>query len=142
MSPVKKSKKQKKRPAAPKAGKVLLYAPTQELALRLPEVLSRAGIALQLVSPEEYALPLGALLQHTECESIPSDAFSMTEPMVILHGFDSPGLDRVLALLRESGLSVSLKAVTTPTNLRWSGQQIYRELLRERLSVQMSLRKG
>ena len=56
----------------------------------------------------------------------------LPEPLLVMHGFSSEGVDSVLKLLRENQIRIDLKAVTTPTNLSWTALQMFAELQRER----------
>ena len=55
------------------------------------------------------------------------------EIFAVLHGFSRDGLDPALEALRSLG--IGLKAVTTPTNLSWSGEKLYKNLKAEREAI-------
>ena len=55
------------------------------------------------------------------------------EIFAVLHGFSRDGLDPALEALRSLG--IGLKAVTTPTNLSWSGERLYKNLKAEREAI-------
>ncbi len=57
-------------------------------------------------------------------------------PCLILSGFSSAEMDRVLTVVREAGLSFPLKAVVTPTNRTWPLGRLLEELRREREQIQ------
>lgn len=54
------------------------------------------------------------------------------EEILLFSGIEDGRLDDVLAMLRGSGLSVSLKAIVTPHNVNWTLAALYRELAAER----------
>lgn len=54
-----------------------------------------------------------------------------SENLIIFHGLSSNELNDSVDRLRDSGVA-ALKAVTTPTNLGWTVEALYRELCRER----------
>ncbi len=56
---------------------------------------------------------------------------SFGEEMLILSGLADADLDLLLRQLRENGLSVPLKAVTTESNLDWTALRLRTELLAE-----------
>ena len=55
-------------------------------------------------------------------------AVQVEEEMLVLAFLPEATMDKLLRALRESGLTVRLKAVLTPTNMHWNCGQLYREL--------------
>ena len=52
--------------------------------------------------------------------------------LVVMCGLVGGEMDKLLAALRKAGFSRDvLKAVLTPTNAQWSGQELYSEILAE-----------
>lgn len=113
----------------------LLYGADTDTARRLAEALSPA--ALKLVPPEEYTMPVSAILSGQKPLAVQQKA-ALKEPMLILHGFSSPELDAALESLRKNGITVKLKAVTTPTNMAWDAYTFYENLSQEH----RALKKG
>ncbi|MCD8357259.1 MAG: DUF3783 domain-containing protein [Clostridia bacterium] len=112
---------------------ILFYHPPELMRKRLPTILRNNGISVRVICKEMYTVPLDVLLGIRQPGKIlPNLSGELAEPMLIMHGFSSEGVDRVLKLLRENRIRISLKAVTTPTNLSWTSLQVYAELCRER----------
>lgn len=59
----------------------------------------------------------------------------LPEEMLVFSGFSGERLDVMLGLLREKGLSVSLKAVVTAHNVDWTFAALYQELTAERAAI-------
>lgn len=56
--------------------------------------------------------------------------------MMVFCGINPDALDAFLAAYKEAGIeSIGLKAVITPTNIRWDVATLYRELLREQMQL-------
>lgn len=115
---------------------ILFYDPTSApWSDTVKQTCARLGFRLRPVSPAETGHALSTLAWGT---AAPADTPALiSEPMLVLCGLSSAQLDRLLATLRNGGVPLTcLKAVLTPTNQGWSFAALYRELLRERLSVQ------
>ncbi|MGN0557099.1 MAG: DUF3783 domain-containing protein [Acutalibacteraceae bacterium] len=122
---------------------IVLAYHIRELPL-LTAALTATGFEVIGVSEEQYALPIESLIRG----DAPAGRGSMLrvgadsgnaalgavirEPMLILHGFSDNELDTALDIIRRSGVRVGLKAVTTPTNRKWSSAAIYLHLCAER----------
>lgn len=112
---------------------ILLYHTPELIVKRLTPILRNNGISIRVIRKEMYTVPLDVLLGIRQPGKIlPNLGIELAEPMLIMHGFSSEGVDRVLKLLRENSIRIDLKAVTTPTNLSWTSLQVYAELRRER----------
>jgi len=102
----------------------------------------RENIRLTAVAPAQEGAPLALLAGQMAPAEMAYSAASLSsasaslppvsEEMLVLSGFDSPALDRLLRQLREEDLGVSLKAVLTGVNRTWSGKMLCGELKRER----------
>lgn len=115
---------------------ILFYDPTSApWSGAVKQLCTRQGLRLRPVEPSETGLALSALAWGN---AAPVSAPALiSEPMLVLCGLSSSQLDRLLAGLRSGGVPVTcLKAVLTPTNQSWSLAALYRELFRERLSMQ------
>ncbi|HJA93039.1 MAG TPA: DUF3783 domain-containing protein [Candidatus Eisenbergiella merdipullorum] len=119
----------------------LLFQFEEQKAQRLKKTLSRLGIAVRQVEPEEYSTPLGILA------GLPGGILFMdksgaagkiqeVEPdqeMLVFSGITRQELDRALDAMRRTGLAgIALKAMLTETNCFWNAKQLTRELKRER----------
>ena len=112
---------------------VLLYHTPEGILKRLTPLLRQQGISVRVIRKELYTVPLEMLLGLKQPDKIlQNPGIELPEPMMIMHGMSSEGVDTVLKLLRENQICIDLKAVTTPTNLSWTALQMFAELQRER----------
>ena len=112
---------------------VLLYHTPEGVLKRLTPLLRQQGISVRVIRKELYTVPLEMLLGLKQPDKIlQNPGIELPEPMMIMHGMSSEGVDTVLKLLRENQICIDLKAVTTPTNLSWTALQMFAELQRER----------
>ena len=112
---------------------VLLYHTTEGVLRRLTPLLRQQGISVRVIRKELYTVPLEMLLGLKQPDKIlQNPGIELPEPMLVMHGMSSEGVDAVLKLLRENKIRIDLKAVTTPTNLSWTALQMFAELQRER----------
>lgn len=112
---------------------VLLYHTPEGVLKRLTSLLRQQGISVRVIRKELYTVPLEMLLGLKQSDKIlQNPGIELPEPMLVMHGFSSEGVDSVLKLLRENQIRIDLKAVTTPTNLSWTALQMFAELQRER----------
>ena len=114
---------------------VLLYHTPEGVLRRLTPLLRQQGISVRVIRKELYTVPLEMLLGLKQPDKIlQNPGIELPEPMLVMHGMSSEGVDAVLKLLRENKIRIDLKAVTTPTNLSWTALQMFAELQRERES--------
>ena len=112
---------------------VLLYHTPEGVLRRLTPLLRQQGISVRVIRKELYTVPLEMLLGLKQPDKIlQNPGIELPEPMLVMHGMSSEGVDAVLKLLRENKIRIDLKAVTTPTNLSWTALQMFAELQRER----------
>ena len=112
---------------------VLLYHTPEGVLKRLTPLLRQQGISVRVIWKELYTVPLEMLLGLKQPDKIlQNPGIELPEPMLVMHGMSSEGVDAVLKLLRENKIRIDLKAVTTPTNLSWTALQMFAELQRER----------
>ena len=115
---------------------VLTYNLTGERATRIHMICLRLKLRVRAVSPEEYALPVGALAgmlppHPTEHSGVFADE------MLVFVNFDGAMLNRFLGEIRAARIpGVALKAVLTPTNMYWSSVQLYDEIQKEHEAMQ------
>lgn len=124
---------------------VLLFHFEEQKAQKLKKALSRLGLAVKQVEPEEYGLPLGLIAglpgsflfagRNAGSGSQPAAGPEETEPdqeMLVFSGITRQELDKVLDAMRRSGVSgIALKAMLTETNRFWNARQLVWELKRE-----------
>ena len=112
---------------------VLLYHTPEGVLKRLTPLLRQQDISVRVIRKELYTVPLEMLLGLKQPDKIlQNPGIELPEPMLVMHGMSSEGVDAVLKLLRENKIRIDLKAVTTPTNLSWTALQMFAELQRER----------
>ena len=112
---------------------VLLYHTPEGVLRRLTPLLRQQGISVRVIRKELYTVPLEMLLGLKQPDKIlQNPGIELPEPMLVMHGMSSEGVDAVLKLLRENKIRIDLKAVTTPTNLSWTALQMFAEVQRER----------
>ena len=116
---------------------VLLFGLTEEAGAALASAFAAAGFGVLPVPPERCSMPLAAILEGRQ-PLVPGNA--PPEPMAVFHGLSDSELDRALAVLRKSG-AVSLKAVTTPANLRWTPAELWKNLSAERKAIKHGKRR-
>jgi|GEM_PF-233465 len=131
----------------PEMPKTALCAGFSEAKLRaLSAVLSAQEIAPRPVSPRELGQTVGALAGLDAPAAIP-EGFAPRRAdteCLVLCGLDPAALDRLLAALREAGLSVPYKAVLTPVSRGWRLDDLIGELAAEHEAVakQISAQRG
>lgn len=114
---------------------VLLYALSASRFTAVSALCQAQGVLPRQVAPEDYAVSIGALLGFPAPPAEGGGA--VLEEMAVLCGFTPEGLDAFLAAFSATGEApIALKAVLTPTNAGWTGGALYRELLRERQSME------
>ncbi|MBQ3404435.1 MAG: DUF3783 domain-containing protein [Oscillospiraceae bacterium] len=94
-------------------------------------LLMKLGISCREIPPEDFVLPLGILTGRGLVSGTGDDCGPFTGEMLVMDGFDSRQLQKLLDGLRREGAAVALKAVVTEQNLRWSAARLYTELSAE-----------
>lgn len=125
-------------------GKVLYYAARQTgRAERICSLAKRAGVEFSKILPVEGGQQIGYLAGEKGFSKTQMSVLQLPPPlpeeMMIFCGLEEAQLDRALGMLRKNGLSVSLKAVMTPHNMRWTLAELYRELCAERAQFEKGI---
>lgn len=107
---------------------VLLFGFPVEQKLRIYGILSALGLEGRSVPASQYGASLAELIANTASPA-PGPCLA---PMLVMHGLKEGQMDALLLRLRQAGIPVPLKAVTTPSNLRWSPVRLQTALCRER----------
>lgn len=92
----------------------------------------RLAVQAVEVHPEDFLQPLGALCglcPRLPGLSAPQEPF--TGEMAVMADMSRQQADRLLSSLKQAKISLPLKAVVTPTNVRWDAVTLHRELSRE-----------
>ena len=117
---------------------ILLFGLAEPEAKALSAAFAAVGLGTFSVPAERSAMPLWAIL---EGRRPISGGTALPEPIAVFHGLSDRELDRALAVLREGGAPIQLKAVTTPTNLQWTPAELWRNLAAERKALSKGKRK-
>ena len=80
----------------------------------------KLGIEARVVSPAEYAQPIGLLLGLPGFSPVEEAAEPFSAEMLLMHGLSSAQFSAFLDALRRSRAAVALKAVATEHNVAWS----------------------
>lgn len=117
--------------------RVLLYGlPKETPAGRAArEVLAAPGIAVTEVAPYQLLQPVGVLAGYGGEAAQLYFGRAPQEPVLVMAGFSSAGLDGLLAALRRAGIVIPLKAVLTQHNRNWSLLALIEELQREHAAM-------
>lgn len=101
-------------------------------------------IRARAIEASKYNQPIYTLLQTTSQDNQgdstevtgSEESVTLSEQMVIFHGFHNQLFNQVLRDLRVSNIRIPLKAVATPHNLSWNSYQLYTELQEEHQKFQ------
>lgn len=114
---------------------VLLYNIAQTpLASGLKPILLKMKARIRVISPEQYAQPLGVLAGLSGFQELDNvyEGDGFPEQMIVLCGFTDQRLDQFLRELRKKKLPpIPLKAILTAHNQNWDSITLYRELKSE-----------
>ena len=119
--------------------KILLYQIRGEKRKQLKKVCGELGIEITVVSPAEYGEPVGALAGFPGMGKLGRGCTGagVTGEMLVFAGFDSDSLDEFLDACKAEMIGpTACKAILTPHNVGWSGEQLYAELVKEHDSMQ------
>ena len=114
---------------------VLLYNLDNPKGAKIRRMALPLGLRTRLVTPAEYGLTLGALVEG-EAPETPWTGEGFEDELLLLVNCPGPLLDRFLQGFRRNKIPpVALKAVLTPTNRAWNSLQLREELSRERAAI-------
>lgn len=106
---------------------VLLFGFPMEQALKICGILSALGLEGRSVP----AAQCGASLEELVANTAKPGTGPRLSPMLVMHSLKEGQMDALLLRLRQAGIPVPLKAVTTPSNLRWSPVRLQAALRQE-----------
>lgn len=91
----------------------------------------------KVVEEDQILQPVGVLAGMLEpVETEPADLSAFTDEMLVICGFNSRRIDDLLVRLRKAGVgNIKYKAALTPTNMHWTGLELYHELAKEREAI-------
>ena len=108
--------------------RVFLYnVNDEEKRIKIQLAALRCGLKSVVVPPEDFSLPVGALLGEPGYAPSADAGEGFEDEMLLMDEMDGAFLD----LLRQSRAPVALKAVVTGQNKAWSSEALHRELRRE-----------
>ena len=112
---------------------LLLYNIASPEKLRKIQTLAiRLGFRTRVVRQEEFALPIGALVELPGAEALESgDGTAFSDEMLVLCGVNAQAFQAFLSGLRTQKTPVALKAMTTEHNVSWSSSKLHGELAAE-----------
>ncbi|MGN0350590.1 MAG: DUF3783 domain-containing protein [Roseburia sp.] len=111
--------------------KILLFQCEQ--AEQMKQIAANVRVKTEVVEKEFFRETIAALATGKTKE--PGEIFEGTPPegsMMVFCNVTEKHLDRILAELKKKEISLTYKAVMTPTNKTWSVLRLYLELERER----------
>ena len=121
---------------------VLIYHCTQEQMQKLKRVCAACRLELKSMPDEAANMPLGLaanakewinpLLAQTHSTENPGP---LTEPLMVMAGFDDKLLDFFLAAMRAEKLLIPMKALLTANNANWNALQLAAHIAEERKSI-------
>ena len=115
---------------------VLLYNFSEEELPRVKKALLPLKFSLHTVQEEEMDQPVGFLAGLSDDGEKRERPQGNMGKLVVMGGFLGSDLDKLLAAIRKAGFSRDvLKAMITPSNMEWSGPQLYAEILKEHIMM-------
>ena len=113
----------------------------RERLMKTRLVLYRLGLGGREIPPEDFAHPIGYLAGLEGYEASAETPEPFDGEMLVMNGLSSAQFGAFLNGLRQSGVSVALKAVVTEHNVAWSSSRLYRELSAEHLAMQKAAKR-
>ena len=120
------------------AQKILEFRLDRDKHNAVQNICSRLGITNTCIERKDYAQKLGAL---AGVAGFAKDGKKYGGPefpseMLVFSGMNSGQVDVFLEEYKKNGLSpVRLKAVITAENVFWSADELFREIMREHISI-------
>lgn len=112
---------------------VLTYGFSGERKEKLSALLQELSLPERVIAPEEVGQTVGYLAGYPGFSMQEAAAPAALEgECLLLSSLGDKQVDQLLAGLRRAGLSIPLKALTTPTNQKWSFVQLVEHLEEER----------
>ena len=118
--------------------RVLLFNIKAEKAAKIKMLCRKLYIETQTVNRDQYGLRMEQIIADEEARAQEPEQ-SFDEEMLYLADLQGGMLNILLDQLRRRGLSVSLKAVSTPTNLSFTPCELYREIAAEREAIRRGM---
>ena len=121
---------------------VLTYGITGEKLEQLTALLQKFSLPLRVIAHQEAGQTVGCLAGYPgfSAKEAPISPAPETE-CLLMSSFAEKQVDQLLAALRQEKISISLKALTTPTNQKWTVVQLLEHLEEERRAYQAQREK-
>ena len=119
--------------------KILFYQIRGEKRKQFKKICGDLEIEILVVSPAEYGEPVGALagFPGMRKQGKACTGSGVTGEMLVFVGMDDEALDEFLDACKAEAIApIACKAILTPHNAGWSGEQLYAELVKEHHSMQ------
>ena len=121
--------------------KILFYQIRGEKRKQLKQICGALGIGILVVSPAEYGETVGAIAgfpgMRKQGKACSGDG--VTGEMLVFVGMDDEALDEFLGACKAEGVSpTACKAILTPHNAGWSGEMLYKELVKEHQALRFT----
>ena len=121
--------------------KLLLIQVGNKKCAEIQQICRTLDIQTIIIEPKDFGKPLGQLakiagIQGNNTTKSPIKTKNIMPPveMMVFCGLTSEALDTFLAAYRNAGIApIGLKAIITPSNIRWDVYTLCRELMQEQL---------
>ena len=117
---------------------ILTFQLQKEKEPAIASICKSLGIRLSAVPARDYAQKLGYLagVKGFPREKSIYDGMPFPAEMLVFSGLNSDQVDAFLAEYKKTGLpAIGLKAIVTPHNVFWTAEALFRELMKEHLSL-------
>ena len=120
--------------------KIIFMNVAESKISKIRPVLGLMGIEAEMIDASRLGDVVGYIAYPEQYENTAAEAVSedFGEEFMLLCGFDRKNLDAVLNFMRKNKMNVSLKAMLTDTNKKWTLSRLIKEISAER---QMLTRK-
>ena len=100
---------------------------------QLEKALAPLRVGIKSIPDKHFTHSIGYLAGDKSCPRAQNTyaGAPLERPLLLLAGFSSQRLDRVLRTLQGTGLELPYKAVLTESNRRWDVPTLYREIAEE-----------
>lgn len=118
--------------------KILAFQVKEGELQKLMQIAGSMRIKLQIVDKTDFRQTIGDLIGQKKSPLLKAyEGNGITESMLVLDDFSDKKLDTLLKALKREQLTVDYKAVTTPTNKKWTVLQLYMEMEREKKAYRL-----
>lgn len=115
--------------------KLLIFHLEHSELTKLKKIAGAMKIRLEIIDPANYLQPLENLANGRPSPLVAPFTGELPEESLILFcDFTEKRMDKLLAALRQNNVSISLKAVLTPTNRKWNFMRLLLEMYKEQQS--------